>query len=94
VRVRRLMTEQTSLGTGGVTLDLASGAEHMEYGIAQVKLTGSASVQIRGRTHIDMEWEVIQTFGADSGIRVTLFPLMEAFVSSYSSGACTVDLVF
>lgn len=90
-QITRLLDGATALGNGST-----GGVQNLnpaEYGIFQVEITGTATVQLRGRTSPDMPWVVIDSFTASDGNRCTLFPYMDANVSSYTSGSITAELV-
>lgn len=90
-RITRLLDGVTALGNGGT--DGIQNMSPAEYGIFQVEITGTATVQLRGRTSPDMPWVIIDSLTASDGNRCTLFPYMDALVSSYGSGTITAELV-
>jgi hypothetical protein len=97
MQVNRLLDGVTASGnseTLTITPTTSPNYSRLEvpYPVFQVEITGTATVQIRGRTSTDMSWHVIDTLTSSGASRCTQFPLMDANVSSYSSGSVTVEL--
>lgn len=64
-----------------------------EFCAVQVKITGTATVVVEGRTSPNMGYEILQTFTASGCDTVMLMPDMRASVSAISSGAVYAELV-
>jgi len=99
--VRRLMDGQAASGAAtGLILTSTKSPSNVytnvpvPYCIIMCEMTGNAVCEIQGRTSSDMTWLTIDTFtNENAGSRCTLFPYMRANLTTYSTGAVTVDLV-
>lgn len=63
-----------------------------DWSIAQVEMTGTATVDLYGRTSPNMPWQLIHTFNGSDAIRPVVFPYMMADVSSYTDGTVRVEI--
>jgi hypothetical protein len=97
MQVNRLLDGVTSTGNSDtLTITPTPSANYsrleVPYPVFQVEITGTTTVQIRGRTSTGMSWHVIDTLTSSGASRCTQFPLMDANVSDYTSGSVTVEL--
>lgn len=61
-------------------------------GLWQVKITGTATVILKGRVHASLDWETVATRSATGSDVVPIFPEMVAEVTAYTSGTVTVGI--
>lgn len=59
--------------------------ESGDYGVAQVEITNTATVNLQGKLHTDMPWVTIKAFTASGAERFTVMPLMR-FNTTITSG--------
>jgi hypothetical protein len=62
------------------------------YGVAQAKITGTATVKIYGRLSSTFDWVEIATFTQSDAIEVVLFPEMKADVTA-GTGTVTAGVI-
>jgi len=79
---QKLATAQAATGAGtpvGPKL-------HKEYGVAQVEITGVATVNIEGRVDGAAPWVVITTLTSSDAVSVALMTQIRSNVTSFTSG--------
>lgn len=87
-----LLNAVTAVTTSPATTISVRGVRGL-YGVAQAKITGSATVKVYGRLSSDFDWKEITTFTSTDAIEVVLFPEMKADVTVYASGTVTVGVL-
>lgn len=77
--------------TAGDVVINTEGSRH-EYGVFQVKVPGTGTVSLQGRTSPDMPWIEIWSTTISDAARVTLLPEMTASLAGHTGGAVRAEL--
>jgi len=85
--------QDAAAATGAGTVAYPQNPLRLDYGIFQVEITGTATVQMQGRVDENFSWHTLETYTASGADKVAVFPHMRANISAYSSGEVTAVLI-
>lgn len=90
-RLQMLLDNQQSAAAGDTFSPQLEGARARSE-VVQVKVSGTATVQLQGRLSSDFDWEVIKEYTASGVDEITVMPEMRAEVTAYTSGGVWVGM--
>ena len=90
-----LVTGATATGTGSAVNinNIPTRGVDVYVGLAQVAISGAATVKLQGRLSSTYGWVDLATFTASGWQEVTLMPEVRYNISEYTSGSVSMSIM-